>query len=130
MEAADSLINHTPRQRGAGLGTDTRHDSPDIDSVAHAVTRCLPLTPEPLLAHKCQQPAPPVDSVDNVSLSVPPALLAAQVHFVGCSFSQPAASFCFAFPVSQSVRPSFCLLPAQFNEECCTMTCYLYRKCV
>ncbi len=31
MEAADSLINQTPRQRGAGLGSDTTHDSSDID---------------------------------------------------------------------------------------------------
>lgn len=63
MEAAGALINHTPRQRGAGLGSDTRHDVPGIDLL---LTLFAPHPLKPLLAHKCQRPASPVDSTDNV----------------------------------------------------------------
>ena len=70
MEPADSLINQTRKQRGAGLGSDMRHWL-----VARTVAKCNSLPP-PAPPNHCfptklsliKHPPPPVDSIGNVYL--------------------------------------------------------------
>lgn len=128
IEAADRLINHTPRQRGAGLGSDTRHDRPVSWLVAPTVARRLPLTPVPLPACKRLRLPPPVGAAaDSDCTDRASCFISDTIRCCRGLLPYPAAAFILLFP---SVRPFVCLPPAQFNEECCTMTCYLYRKCV
>lgn len=127
IEAADRLINHTPRQRGAGLGSDTRHDRPVLWLVAPTVAWRLPLTREPLPAYERLRRTPPVDTADSVNTGCASCFISDTSRCCRGLLTLPRSCLVLLF---LSVRPFVCLPPAQFNEECCTMTCYLYRKCV
>lgn len=119
MTHADKPINQVPTQRGAGLGPDMTTFRPEPQFTCSVQTSARHPVLDLLIMFIC------FTECASRFISRTCWFLSVFIFYPAMLFSCPLLLLFFL-----SVSPSFCLLPAHFNEECCIITCYLYRKCV